>query len=176
MSPCACKQMTALLHPLSSYLCSDFIFWLLFSLCVTSPSCSRRVTFDILLMLLCFHVFFFSLPSTLTPQLTRSKCPPCPSDPQITYIYIFFFLICLCHSILVRLSICLSHSHIFFFFLGCLTSSHAFHPLLSPELWQQGLWCPVCGAGYCSFGLLSQPTKLCSHWPRGSCRVCNHPA
>lgn len=98
-----------------------FVLWFyflnpIFSLCTTSPSCSLRVTFDILLMLPCFH-FFFSLPSTLTPQLTRSKCPLCPSDLQIIYIYIFFFfLICLCHSILVRLSICLSHSHIFFFF------------------------------------------------------------
>lgn len=66
----------------------------------------------------------------------------------------------------------LSHSLVF---LAASLLTHL-SPLLSPELWPQGLRCPVCGAGYCSFGLFSQPTKLCSHWPWGPCRVCNHPA
>ncbi|KAL2095710.1 hypothetical protein ACEWY4_007858 [Coilia grayii] len=37
-------------------------------------------------------------------------------------------------------------------------------PSESTAFTDKGLRCPVCGAGYCSFGLRSQPEKLCSHW------------
>lgn len=116
-------------------------------------------------------------PRSLTPAAGSVKSSPCPSDAQALFLvcFCFFRLIhsCRSYSLCQSVPFTLSHNYLFVLAASLLTR---ISPLLSPELRPQGLWCPVCGAGYSSFGLLSQPTKLRSHWPRGSCRVCNHPA
>lgn len=113
-------------------------------------------------------------PCSHTPAAASVKSSPCPSDAQALSCFVFI-LIRLCLTYILCQSLSFSHSHKYLFVLAASLLTRI-SPLLSPELRPQGLWCPVCGAGYSSFGLLSQPTKLRSHWPRGSCRVCNHPA
>lgn len=114
-------------------------------------------------------------PCPLTPAAGSVKSSPSPSHSAALLVFFFVFFISLYRSNSLCQFVFLSHSHKYLFVLAASLLTHI-SPLLSPELRPQGLWCPVCGAGYSSFGLLSKPTKLRSHWPRGSCRVCNHPA
>lgn len=172
MSLCACKQS------LKSFLISNLLFTVLYyflSDCYFLSHVSIFVTFrrnlTSYLHVPCFHIF-------LCRPLWHRRSPTqyIPHDHHIVNQYLlshpFHLPLSLSLSLSANLSLSLSFSLIF---LAASLLTHL-SPLLSPELWPQGLWCPVCGAGYCSFGLLSQPTKLCSHWPWGSCRVCNHPA
>lgn len=142
--------------------------------CSTTPS-SRWLVIIIFTFHVFFsphaHTFFFVFLSNTAAHTL--KMSPRPFNLQSSIFSSVCLSLALSHFLFLSLVSFLSFSHSRFF--GCLTP-HTLSPLLSPELWPQGLWCPVCGAGYCSFGLLSKPTKLCSHWPWGSCRVCNHPA
>lgn len=141
------------------------------SFCSTTPLLARHNNFHLSRFLFLPMRTHFSLSSTLTLLLTHSKCPHDHSTFSHQFSHLSaFHLLSPTFSFSRQLSIFFT-----LIFFGCLTP-HTLSPLLSPELWPQGLWCPVCGAGYCSFDLLSKPTKLCSHWPWGSCRVCNHPA